>query len=143
MGDSVSLKYLAALNLFSPEFSPSLQRSLPLPLPPAPRSTIAAHPQVYKCRQSLALPEPRWILAVILLKFFFSILVYSGLYTMLVTIVSVQAPCSPPSTTPAPLWLSSPPLSAAAGGFEGRGGSLCTLLCASVKEGKSGDVWLF
>lgn len=101
MGDSVSLKYLAALNLFSPEFSPSLERSPPLPLPPAFCSTIAAHPQVYKCAQPVGFPGASVILAVILLKFF-----CSGLfrfYTMLVTIVSVQAPCSPPGDTPAPL----------------------------------------
>lgn len=52
---------------------------------------------------------------------------------MLVTIVSVQAPCSPPSTTPAPLWLSSPSLSGSAGGLEGRGG-LYAPCCALVLE---------
>lgn len=81
MGDSVSLKYLAALNLFSPEFSPSLQRSLPLPLPPAPRSTIAAHPQVYKCRQSLGSPGAALDPGCDTVEVFF--FVYSGLFRSL------------------------------------------------------------
>lgn len=69
--------------------------SLPLPLPTSrPPSRLQA-------------PELCWILAVILLKwgffvvflfflFFFSALACSDLHTMLVTIGSVRAPCSPP-----------------------------------------------
>lgn len=72
------------------------------------------------------------ILAVILLKFFYSALF--RFYTMLVTIVSVRAPCSPLSTTPAalsacPLLLSPP--------CEGGRALLCTLLGAGVKGGEA------
>lgn len=70
MGDSVSL--LAALNHFSPEFSPSLRCSLPLPLPPAPPLQQQPTLTFTSAGGRPALLEPRWILAVTLCKSRFS-----------------------------------------------------------------------